>query len=194
MPNDPALASDTCIFLEAVTGDGGVHDSSGVWWLSPDIKLTGPTSGADKADPGVANPVSITVHRKLDADCTLTPGTESLTVEVWVGNPSLAMTPDNPASTTLIQSIGMPLPRSAKPRPQMSDRALLPRPARAECEKLLRAGRPARRAAQHLHRPLRRQRGGAHTSTLRSQYLDGERARRQGRDCPPARRLRSKTQ
>src|SRR3982751_1575870 len=38
MANDPGLSGDTCIFMEAVTGDGGVHNSSGVWWLSPDIQ------------------------------------------------------------------------------------------------------------------------------------------------------------
>jgi hypothetical protein len=121
MPNDPALASDTCIFLEAATGDGGVHNSNAVWWLSPDIKLTGPTSGADKADPGVANPVSVTVHRKPDANCTLPPGTESIIVEVWVGNPSLAMTPDNPQSTTLVESIGSPLPNAGDKRVETFD-------------------------------------------------------------------------
>ncbi|PYS93197.1 MAG: hypothetical protein DMF64_05810 [Acidobacteria bacterium] len=121
MPNDPALASDTCIFLEAITGDGGSHNNNDVWWLSPDIKLVGPASGIDKADPGVANPVAVTVHRKPDADCTLTPGTESIVIEVWVGNPSLAMTPDNPASTTLIQSIGSPLPNAGDKRVEAFD-------------------------------------------------------------------------
>lgn len=111
MPNDPALASDTCIYLEAASGDGGIHDSSGPWWLSPDITLVGPISGADKADPGQDNAVNVRFHRKpaIVNRCNLPAGTESVTVEVWVGNPSLAMTPDNPASTWKLDSIGSPL-------------------------------------------------------------------------------------
>ncbi len=111
MSSDPKLAGDTCIYMEAVTGDGGTHNPNGVWWLSPDIKLTGPTSGPDKADPGQNNTVDVTYHRMAAAsNCTLAPGAESITVELWAGNPSLAMAPNNPASTALIQSIGAPIP------------------------------------------------------------------------------------
>ena len=42
MANDPGLSTDTCIFMEAVSGDGGNHNGSGIWWLSPDIDLVGP--------------------------------------------------------------------------------------------------------------------------------------------------------
>ncbi|PYS52066.1 MAG: hypothetical protein DMF68_02565 [Acidobacteria bacterium] len=109
MANDPGLAADTCIYMEAVTGDGGTHNSS-VWWLSPDIQLTGPTSGPDKADPGQNNTVNVVYHRKpASSNCT-TPGDESITIELWVGNPSLAMSPSEHASTALIQSIGSPFP------------------------------------------------------------------------------------
>lgn len=109
MANDPGLSGDTCIFMESVAGDGGVHNSN-VWWLSPDIQLVGPTSGLDKADPGEVNTVTITAHRKSDKSrCVLAPGTESVTIQLWVGNPSLAMAPNNPASTTLIDAIGLPL-------------------------------------------------------------------------------------
>jgi hypothetical protein len=112
MPKDPALNADTCIFMEAVQGDGGVHNPSNPWWLSPDIKLTGPTSGLDKADPGLDNAVDVTFHMKaaIVNECILPPGTESISVEFWVGNPSLAMTPDNPASTKKIDAIGSPIP------------------------------------------------------------------------------------
>ena len=87
MANDPGLAADTCIFMEAVSGDGGTHNSGGAWWLSPDIQLNGPASGPDKADPGVANPVDVTLHNK-GGDCKLPPGTESVTIELWAGNPA----------------------------------------------------------------------------------------------------------
>ncbi|OLE53917.1 MAG: hypothetical protein AUG51_10665 [Acidobacteria bacterium 13_1_20CM_3_53_8] len=110
MAKDPGLAADTCIYMEAVAGDGGAHNSNGVWWLSPDIKLTGPTSGLDKADPGQLNPVEVTCHRKAAGSNCVTPGGETITIQLWVGNPSLAMTPDNPASTFLVQSIGHDFP------------------------------------------------------------------------------------
>lgn len=110
MANDPGLTADTCFYMEAVSGDGGAHDASGTWWLSPDIALTGPVSGPDNADPGQVNPVQVTFHRKAaNSDCA-TPGDESITVELWVANPSLAMAPNNPASTFAIQSIGSPVP------------------------------------------------------------------------------------
>ncbi|HYY57984.1 MAG TPA: hypothetical protein VE842_11680, partial [Pyrinomonadaceae bacterium] len=64
MPSDPNLIADNCFYMEAVTGDGGVHNSSGVWWLSPDIQLVGPTSGPDKADPGVVNTIGVRWHQK----------------------------------------------------------------------------------------------------------------------------------
>jgi hypothetical protein len=114
MPNDPGLEADTCIYIEAVAGDNGVHSTNGVWWLSPDIQLTGPTSGADKADPGQANDIQVTVRRRPDgSNCTLPPGTESISVEVWAGNPSLVMTPDNLVSTFKIDTVGTVLPLSS---------------------------------------------------------------------------------
>jgi hypothetical protein len=109
MSNDPGLAADTCIFMEAVSGDGGVHNAN-VWWLSPDIVLNGPVSGPDKADPGQVNSVDVNFHRKgAESNCSF-PGAESLIVELWVGNPSIAMTPGNQTSTKQIQLIGTQLP------------------------------------------------------------------------------------
>jgi hypothetical protein len=112
MPNDPALNADKCIFMEAIQGDGGVHNNNVTWWLSPDIKLTGPVSGLDKADPDHDNTVEVQFHMKAAIlnRCILPPGTESISVEFWVGNPSLAMTPDNLASTKKIDGIGSPIP------------------------------------------------------------------------------------
>jgi hypothetical protein len=109
MANDPGLSADTCIFLEAVSGDGGVHNAY-VWWMSPDIVLTGPVSGADKADPGQVNSVDVTTHRKTAESNCLFPGDEQMLVELWVGNPAIAMTPNNAASTKLIAKVGSPVP------------------------------------------------------------------------------------
>lgn len=123
MPNDPNLAGDSCIFMEAVSGDGGVHNAN-VWWLSPDIVLNGPVSGPDKADPGQVNSIDVNFHRKGDtSNCTF-PGDEAVTVEVWVGNPSIAMTPNNQTSTKLIQSIGSQLPAAGASGAQHFDWAI----------------------------------------------------------------------
>src|SRR6185503_8189461 len=77
MAKDPGLSADTCLFMESTSGDGGVHNAN-VWWLSPDIVLTGPVSGADKADPGQINSVDITIRRKsAESNCAF-PGDEQL--------------------------------------------------------------------------------------------------------------------
>lgn len=109
MANDPNLAGDTCTFMEAVTGDGGNHTAA-VWWLSPDIVLNGPTSGPDKADPGVSNPVEVKFHRKTDESNCMSSGGESMTVELWAGNPSIAMTPNNGTRQISIIGSALPLP------------------------------------------------------------------------------------
>jgi hypothetical protein len=106
MPNDPGLAADACSFMEAISGDHGAHNGAGIWWLSPDIQLVGPTSGADKADPGVVNTVDVTLHNH-GGNCSRPAGTESITLELWMGNPSLAMAPNIAASTVYIDGVGM---------------------------------------------------------------------------------------
>lgn len=118
MPNDPGLSRDTCIYMEAVSGDGGVHTAP-VWWLSPDIELNGPISGPDKADPGQVNPVNVKFHDK-GGECNST-GDETVTVELWVGNPSVVMTPDNPNSTTLVLKIGTAMPQPGSNGSQIID-------------------------------------------------------------------------
>ena len=64
MLGDPGLANDTCIFMEAVSGDQGTHNAQGPWWLSADISLTGPVSGPDTADSGQVNSIKAKFHRK----------------------------------------------------------------------------------------------------------------------------------
>jgi hypothetical protein len=104
MANDPGFSNDTCIFLEAIPGDGGQQDPANVWWLSPDIKLVGPLSGQDVADGGHTNQVSVKIHRKPAASNCLFPNDESLAIEVWVANPSLMMLPRKGSSTRVIFS------------------------------------------------------------------------------------------
>lgn len=109
MPNDPGLANDTCVFLEAVPGDGGTHNGNKVWWLSLDITLTGPASGLDEADAGQSNPIKVKFHRKGAASGCHFPGDESITVELWVANPSLVMAPRT-NSASRVGFIGSPVP------------------------------------------------------------------------------------
>ena len=101
MAKDPGLSADTCIFMESTSGDGGVHNCKCLV-AKPDIVLNGPISGADKADPGQINSVDVTFHSKPAQTNCLSPGDESLLVELWVGNPAIAMTPNNQNSTKLI--------------------------------------------------------------------------------------------
>lgn len=108
MPNDPGLAGDTCIFMEAIPGDGGNQNASDVWWLSPDITLTGHTAGLENADAG-PNKILVRFHRKPAGTCTF-PGDESITVEAWVANPSLVMAPHAHGSAARVGFIGAPLP------------------------------------------------------------------------------------
>ena len=110
MPNDPGLANDSCIFMEAIPGDGGVHHANDLWWLSPDIELIGPVSGPDSADGGQANRAKVTFHRKSAASGCLFPGDEALTVELWVAGPSLVMAPQVHGSASRVGFIGSPVP------------------------------------------------------------------------------------
>ena len=98
---DSGLAADTCTFMEAVPGDGGAHDANGVWWISPDIALKGATSGLDHVDDGQDNAVTVKFHRQAVNCVSL--GDESITIQLWAGNPSLVMSPREPASAVLRQ-------------------------------------------------------------------------------------------
>lgn len=109
MSNDPGFANDTCIFIEAIPGDGGAHNGNAVWWLSPDITLTGPVTGLDNADSGQSNPIKVKIRRKSAASGCHFPGDESVTVELWVANPSLVMAP-RAGSAARVGFIGSPLP------------------------------------------------------------------------------------
>ena len=110
MPGDPGLANDTCIFMEAVPGDHGTHNAQGPWWLSADISLTGPVSGPDTADSGQVNTVTAKFHRKSASSNCHFPGDESITVELWVANPSLVIAPRVRGSAARVGFIGAPVP------------------------------------------------------------------------------------
>ena len=119
MANDPGLASDTCIFMEAISADGGNQNPNDVWWLSPDITLTGHTSGPENADAGT-NQIAIRFHRKPSGTCNF-PGDESITVEAWVANPSLVMAPHLRGSAARVGFIGSPLPADGGSQTQQID-------------------------------------------------------------------------
>lgn len=119
MPNDPGLAGDTCIFMEAIPGDGGNQNASDVWWLSPDITLTGHASGLENADGG-PNKILVRFHRKPAGACNF-PGDESITVEAWVANPSLVMAPHAHGSAARVGFIGSPVPAEGGSQTQKID-------------------------------------------------------------------------
>jgi hypothetical protein len=103
MSIDPGLQNDTCPFLEANAGDGGNHNVNGQWWLSPDIALVGPTSGPDQADSGKQNTITVTAN--LKAGCTPDASAHNVLVELWIGNPALAMSPN--VNTRQIQATAL---------------------------------------------------------------------------------------
>jgi len=121
MPNDPGLAGDSCIFMEAIPGDGGNQNPNDVWWLSPDITLTGPVSGLENADAGQTNTIKIRYRRKAAGSGCVFPGDESINVEAWVANPSLVMAPQHQGSAARVGFIGSPLPPEGGNRVQQID-------------------------------------------------------------------------
>ena len=107
MANDPGLASDSCIFIEAIRGDRGVHAGNGVWWLSPDIIVSGASTPSGFIESG---PVKVKIRRKpASSNCQFL-GDESTTVQLWAAKPSLVVAPDVRGSAQLVQSIGAPMP------------------------------------------------------------------------------------
>lgn len=107
MANDPGLANDTCIFIEAIKGDRGVHAGNRVWWLSPDITVSGTSTPSGFIESG---PVRVRIHRKpASSNCQFL-GDESVTVQLWAAKPSLVMAPDLRGSAQLVTSIGSPMP------------------------------------------------------------------------------------
>jgi hypothetical protein len=81
--NDPGLAADTQIYAEAISGDGGVHNASAIWWLSPGIQLQG---NATTVHPGD----TITVHAKAHHRGGLTNQTQ-VQFEMWICTSSVAI-------------------------------------------------------------------------------------------------------
>jgi hypothetical protein len=120
MASDPGLAGDTCIFMEGILGDGGNQNPNDVWWLSPDITLAGPLSGLEHADVG-HNTIKIRFHRKSAGSNCQFPGDESVTVQAWVANPSLIMSPHLRGSAARVGFIGSPLPGEGQSQVQQID-------------------------------------------------------------------------
>ena len=108
--NDPSLAGDACFFMEACAGDGGNHStcSGGTWWLSPDLKLQGPTSGASFADPNPANNIVTLTARRKNTAPTCTTGLSSeisgVNIDLFVYAPQLVP----PRITDLVHTKQLP--------------------------------------------------------------------------------------
>lgn len=91
---------DRCIYMRAIAGDTGAQANGArivpaVWWLSPDIELTGPVSGADRADPPAPGqlPNRVVVRFNVRANCT--PADTKARADAWICNPSLVVSPPN---------------------------------------------------------------------------------------------------
>lgn len=97
---------DSCYYLETVAGDGGNHTAA-VFWLSPDIILNGGTDQANQTGP---NTVDVNVHSQ---PCENIANDDDFTVDVYVGDPSLVMTPNN--TTKLTNAVGRPAVAIAPP-------------------------------------------------------------------------------
>jgi hypothetical protein len=109
--------TDTCLYLEANAGDGGVHNMAGVWWLSPDILLNDPaltspappagtTPGTAQQNPG-PNAVGVRVHQKSGCTAPKAGTPPKALVELWVCDPSAIV----PSSAHFVNggTIGLPL-------------------------------------------------------------------------------------
>lgn len=90
-----------CFFLQASSGDQGVHDGSGVWWISPDVRLFDPlhefdANGQylyqDTPAPGIQYHWAVSVNRK--ASCTSLPPDLMVCAEMWIGFPGLFFQPN----------------------------------------------------------------------------------------------------
>lgn len=118
MANDPGLANDSCIFIEAIKGDKGVHAGNRVWWLSPDITVSGASTPSGFIESG---PVSVRIHRKpASSNCQFL-GDESATVQLWAAKPSLVIAPDVRGSAQMVQWIGSPMPAEGGSSTQQID-------------------------------------------------------------------------
>jgi hypothetical protein len=96
---DPGLSSDRCIYAETVAGDGGVHEPSIVWWLSPDVLLNdaGLSLPSGTTTPGTArvgdNAIGVRVRKKLD--CSVVAPTGQVQVDLFVAVPTPGFNPTN---------------------------------------------------------------------------------------------------
>ena len=110
---------DQCFYLESVAGDGGNHATSGAWWLSPDIILN---NGSDTANPTGPNTVEVRVHAQgCEALATDDP---KVIVDVYVGDPSLVMTPTG-NTTKISNTTGRPVVEILPPLPLPGQNALV---------------------------------------------------------------------
>lgn len=91
--NDSGI-TDTCLYMEAFSGDGGVHtDPNTQYWLSPDVIMT-TTGDSGQAIVG-ANTTKVRIHCKGSGDGGKCPSTDqeggatTVVFELYVGPPSL---------------------------------------------------------------------------------------------------------
>ena len=84
-----AYGFDVTVYVEDKTGDLGAPGSPAPWWLSPDVDIPAHTGEAVQG----ANDVRIRVHAHEEPILD-----EKIVAEVYVGNPSLVMSPTSGTS------------------------------------------------------------------------------------------------
>jgi hypothetical protein len=96
---DPGLQSDKCIYAEAIAGDGGVHEPTAAWWVSPDILLndSGLTLAPGTTTPGEArigtNAIGVRVHKT--AECVVPPASTLVLIDLFAATPTPGYSPAN---------------------------------------------------------------------------------------------------
>lgn len=96
-----------CLYMEANPGDGGTHNAAGVWWLSPDVVMTGPDPS--KANPSpTLNTTNVTVHWK---DCnpfgSVPDDLKIVVFDLYIGDPTLTMIPGWPTAGCNLKSLAV---------------------------------------------------------------------------------------
>jgi hypothetical protein len=94
------LDKDTCIYIEANAGDQGVHNTQGVWWLSPDVSIV-PLNPEGEVTPGFIHKFQIRVHKKA-TPCSFGGKPTNVILEAHIAIPSLVIDPGNPEQSQFV--------------------------------------------------------------------------------------------
>jgi hypothetical protein len=89
---DNPLEPDRCVYVEWTAGDRGTRTPGGVWWLSPDIQISGPTANQITLGAQPPHPTHTVVCRPhAVANCL--GAASAVVVQAFVGTPGVSFTP-----------------------------------------------------------------------------------------------------